>query len=155
MADIEGFLAIGVRLSSGGTIVHGTFARLFVHAGAARPARVSTGALEWESGWQLEDLVRDADFVTWEKHPVTGKFDEAPWAFEQGRINGRLETLTAAHRGRRKSPAPDTWRRHYGTLPGAVGMMKRKWDLEHLSLNEMDAVLIGWWGWINSPEHGA
>ena len=156
MPDNKGFWVLGLRLNGIPGYVQDCHARFFVQRGAARPEHVTAGKLDPESKWQLEDMAREADIVTWERHPIKDGIDDASWAFEKGRINGRLETLMARRRPRweYQNPPVETWRRYYGVEREIVAL-KQRWDLGGMSRMEGDAVLIGWWGWINSPEHGA
>ena len=133
------YRALGLRISPGG-VSSGAWAVMLIQPGGDTPAAVvNTGKLYFDQPWLLEDLLRDVDFVAWEHHKLSEHTDKE-WAFECGRVTGRIEALTVGFRARGNGcPVPSY-------------VMERKREQQWTSPcllkgHELGAVIIAWAGW--------
>jgi hypothetical protein len=138
MEDMKEHRVIGLRLGAHS----GAWASMLVRPRDDNPALViDAGNLDFEVPWLLENLLREADFVAWEKHEMSEGTDKE-WAFSCGRMTGRVEALTAGFIARG----------HCRSVRSKVMVMRGKHEREWtssriLNKQERDAAVIAWEGW--------
>jgi hypothetical protein len=135
------YQVLGLR--TGGDYL-GAWAKIRARVDSFSPTAAETGPLDFSVPWLLEDLIRGVDYVIWES--LADEIEMTPdvsaaWAFEHGKIQGRVEAATAGIRQIR------------GHAVSALSW-SRSWGLEYPGMNGLrqdarDAVEIAWRGWTD------